>query len=130
MKTINAIFRIFMITFVLLLVSIILKIGVLSAIFWGCLTVEFILFYKIKHKIEDTAREYVASYKEDVRNYRIYSYSKDLERREFAKTLRTRAISTANSYNSYLQENREVFGDNMPSDLPQTLSTDFREIPL
>ena len=114
-----------MITFILLLVSVILKIGVLSAIFFWCLTVEFILFYKIRNKMENTAREYVASYEEDVKNYHIYSLSRDLEKRELSKAVRLKAISTANSYNSYLKENREVWGDNLPSGIPESLSTDF-----
>ncbi len=125
MKTINAIFRIFMLTFVLLLVSVILKIGVLSAIFFWCLTVEFILFYKIRNKMEDTARGYLASYEEEVKNYHIYSLSRDLEKRELAKELRTKAIDIAKSYNSYLKENRQVWGDYLPRGLPENLSTDF-----
>ena len=125
MKTINAIFRIFILTFVLLLVSVILKIGVLSMFFFMGLTLEFILFYKIRNKMEDTARGYLKNYEEEVKNYHIYSLSRDLEKRELAKEIRTKAIGTANSYNSYLKENRQVWGDDLPKGLPETLSTDL-----
>jgi RNA-splicing ligase RtcB len=75
--------------------------------------------------MEDTARGYLASYEEEVKNYHIYSLSRDLEKRELAKELRTKAIDIAKSYNSYLKENRQVWGDYLPRGLPENLSTDF-----
>lgn len=81
--------------------------------------------YETRKRVEDTARAYVASYKADVDIYQTYCNSEDIKKQEYADAARMRAISTANSYNEYLQKNSYVWQDNMPSDLPLTLATDF-----
>ena len=81
--------------------------------------------YETMKKVEDTARAYIASYKSDVDIYHTYCDSEDSKKQEYAESARMRAISTANSYNEYLRKNSYVWKDNMPDDLPQTLSTDF-----
>lgn len=81
--------------------------------------------YETRKKVEDTARAYVSSYKSDVDIYLTYCDSEDKNKQEYAEAARLRAISTANSYNEYLQKNSYVWKDNMPSDLPFTLETDI-----
>ena len=81
--------------------------------------------YETMKKVEDTARAYIASYKSDVDIYHTYCDSEDPKKQEYAESARIRAITTANSYNEYLRKNSYVWKDNMPSDLPQILSTDF-----
>jgi len=81
--------------------------------------------YETMKKVEDTARAYIASYKSDVDIYHAYCDSEDSKKQEYAESARIRAITTANSYNEYLRKNSYVWKDNMPSDLPQILSTDF-----
>ena len=81
--------------------------------------------YETRKQVEDTARAYMANYKTDVDIYLTYCDSEDENKREYAYAARMRAIATANSYNEYLQKNSYVFKDNMPEDLPYTLSTEF-----
>lgn len=81
--------------------------------------------YETRKQVEDTARAYMANYKTDVDIYLTYCDSEDENKREYADAARMRAIATANSYNEYLQKNSYVFKDNMPDDLPYSLSTEF-----
>lgn len=81
--------------------------------------------YETRKQVEDTARAYMANYKTDVDIYLTYCDSEDENKREYADAARMRAIATANSYNEYLQKNSYVFKENMPDDLPYTLSTEF-----
>lgn len=81
--------------------------------------------YETRKQVEDTARAYMASYKTDVDIYLTYCDSEDKNKREYADAAQMRAIATANSYNEYLQKNSYVFKDNMPDDLPYSLSTEF-----
>lgn len=82
--------------------------------------------YETRKKVEDTARSYISSYKSDVDTYKAYCNSEEKNLRAYAESARIRAIQTANSYNEYLQKNSYVWADNMPDDLPSTLSTDIR----
>lgn len=81
--------------------------------------------YETRKQVEDTARAYMANYKTDVDIYLTYCDSEDEHKREYADAARMRAIATANSYNEYLQKNSYVFKENMPDDLPYSLSTEF-----
>lgn len=81
--------------------------------------------YKNRKKVEDTARAYISSYNADVDIYNTYCNDKNENMKSYAESARIRAIQTANSYNDYLQKNSYVWADNMPDDLPRTLSTDI-----
>lgn len=81
--------------------------------------------YEVRKEVEDTARSYMASYNADVDLYHAYCDNEDENLRLYAESARMRAIQTANSYNEYLQKNSYVWKDNMPDDLPSTLSTDI-----
>lgn len=81
--------------------------------------------YETQKKVEDTARAYISSYNSDVDIYNAYCNSEDENLRAYAESAKMRAIRTANSYNDYLQKNSYVWRDNMPRDLPSTLSTDI-----
>lgn len=81
--------------------------------------------YETRKKVEDTARAYISSYNADVDIYNAYCNSDDENMRSYANSARIRAIQTANSYNEYLQKNSYVWSDNIPEDLPNSLSTDI-----
>lgn len=81
--------------------------------------------YENRKKVEDTARAYISSYNADVDIYNTYCNSENENMKSYAESARIRAIQTANSYNNYLQKNSYVWADNMPDDLPSTLSTDI-----
>lgn len=81
--------------------------------------------YETRKKVEDTARAYISSYNADVDIYNAYCDSDDENMRSYANSARIRAIQTANSYNEYLQKNSYVWSDNIPEDLPNSLSTDI-----
>lgn len=81
--------------------------------------------YETRKHVEDTARAYIANYNTDVNIYLTYCDSEDENKREYAEAARMRAIATANSYNEYLRKNSYVWKDNIPNDLPYTLSPDF-----
>ena len=81
--------------------------------------------YENRKKVEDTARAYISSYNADVDIYNTYCNDENENMKSYAESARIRAIQTANSYNDYLQKNSYVWADNMPDDLPSTLSTDI-----
>ncbi len=81
--------------------------------------------YENRKKVEDTARAYISSYNADVDIYNTYCNNENENMRSYAESARIRAIQTANSYNDYLQKNSYVWADNMPDDLPSSLSTDI-----
>lgn len=81
--------------------------------------------YEVQKEVEDTARAYMSSYYSDVDIYNLYCESEDENLRAYAESARMRAVRTANSYNEYLQKNSYVWKDNMPDDLPETLSTNI-----
>ena len=81
--------------------------------------------YENRKKIEDTARAYISSYNADVDIYNTYCNNENENMKSYAESARIRAIQTANSYNDYLQKNSYVWADNMPDDLPSSLSTDI-----
>ena len=83
--------------------------------------------YENRKKVEDTARSYISSYNADVDIYNTYCNDENENMRSYAESARIRAIQTANSYNDYLQKNSYVWADNMPDDLPNTLSTSIGE---
>ncbi len=83
--------------------------------------------YENRKKVEDTARAYISSYNADVDIYNTYCNNENENMRSYAESARIRAIQTANSYNDYLQKNSYVWADNMPDDLPSSLSTDIGE---
>ena len=79
--------------------------------------------YENRKKVEDTARAYISSYNADVDIYNTYCNNENENMKSYAESARIRAIQTANSYNDYLQKNSYVWADNMPDDLPSSLST-------
>ena len=79
--------------------------------------------YDMRREVENTARSYISSYNTDVDIYNTYCNSDDENLKAYAESARMRAIQTANSYNEFLQKNSYVWRDNMPEDLPNTLST-------
>ena len=81
--------------------------------------------YENRKKVEDTARAYISSYNADVDIYNTYCNNENENMKSYAESARIRAIQTANSYNDYLQKNSYVWADNMPDDLPSSLSTDI-----
>ena len=81
--------------------------------------------YENRKKVEDTARAYISSYHADVDIYNTYCNNENENMKSYAESARIRAIQTANSYNDYLQKNSYVWADNMPDDLPSSLSTDI-----
>ena len=81
--------------------------------------------YENRKKVEDTARAYISSYNADVDIYNTYCNDENENMKSYAESARIRAIQTANSYNDYLQKNSYVWADNMPDDLPSSLSTDI-----
>lgn len=81
--------------------------------------------YETRKMVEDTARAYISSYNSAVDIYELYCDSDNENKREYAESARLRAITTANSYNEYLQKNSYVWADNMPDDIPYQLSTEF-----
>ena len=81
--------------------------------------------YENRKKVEDTARAYISSYNADVDIYNTYCNDENENMKSYAESARIRAIQTANSYNDYLQKNSYVWADNMPDDLPSTLSTNI-----
>ena len=81
--------------------------------------------YENRKKVEDTARAYISSYNADVDIYNTYCNNENENMGSYAESARIRAIQTANSYNDYLQKNSYVWADNMPDDLPSSLSTDI-----
>ena len=81
--------------------------------------------YENRKKVEDTARAYISSYNADVDIYNTYCNNENENMKSYAESARIRAIKTANSYNDYLQKNSYVWADNMPDDLPSSLSTDI-----
>ena len=81
--------------------------------------------YENRKKVEDAARAYISSYNADVDIYNTYCNDENENMKSYAESARIRAIQTANSYNDYLQKNSYVWADNMPDDLPTTLSTDI-----
>ena len=83
------------------------------------------LSYENRKKVEDTARAYISSYNADVDIYNTYCNNENENMKSYAESARIRAIQTANSYNDYLQKNSYVWADNMPDDLPSSLSTDI-----
>ena len=83
--------------------------------------------YENRKKVEDTARAYISSYNADVDIYNTYCNNENENMKSYAESARIRAIQTANSYNDYLQKNSYVWADNMPDDLPSSLSTDIGE---
>lgn len=83
--------------------------------------------YETRKKVEDTARAYISSYNSDVDIYNAYCNSDDENMRAYANSALIRAIQTANSYNEYLQKNSYIWADNMPEDLPNSLSTDISD---
>ena len=64
-------------------------------------------------------------YNADVDIYNTYCNNENENMKSYAESARIRAIQTANSYNDYLQKNSYVWADNMPDDLPSSLSTDI-----
>lgn len=81
--------------------------------------------YETRKEVENTARAYISSYNADVDIYNTYCNSENENMQSYAESARIRAIQTANSYNEYLQKNSYIWEDNMPDDLPSTLSTEI-----
>lgn len=80
--------------------------------------------YETKKEVEDTARAYIVQYNTDVMIYKTYRDSNEGSK-DYAEAARMRAIATATSYNEYIKKNSFIWKDNLPADIPISLSTEF-----
>lgn len=124
-------------TGLIILASVVLTLGIGSAIFFGAtplgrqiitgyqhdLTKAGENDYKNRREVEDTCRAYIASYKADKAAYEQYKNDTDEYYQRLAQSYKTRANQTATVYNEYYLKNSYVFKNNVPSDI-------YSELPL
>ena len=77
--------------------------------------------YQNRKAVEDTCRAYIASYKADKAAYEQYKDSDDDYYKRLAESYRTRANSTAMTYNEYFLKNSYVWKGNVPEDIVSEL---------
>lgn len=121
----------------IVLISVVATLAIGAGIFFGCTPIGRQIItgyqhdmekagennYKNRKAVEDTCRGYIASYKADKAAYEQYKDSDDDYYRRLAESYRTRANSTATTYNEYFLKNSYVWEENIPSDI-------VRELPL
>lgn len=78
--------------------------------------------YANQKRVEDYCRAAISTYNADKLTYEQYKDSEDEEQRGWAAAAKIRANTTASTYNNYMQENSFVWEDNLPDDIPSTLS--------
>lgn len=77
--------------------------------------------YENQKEVESTCRSMIASYNNDKQIYLQYKDSdKDFEI-ELSNNAKTRANTTATTYNNYILKNSFVWKNNVPSDIYMTL---------
>jgi hypothetical protein len=120
----------------LTILSIILLVGIIAGIYFGCTPsgkaawnnykhtlqeVDDKTNYETKKKVEDTCRAMISQYEADKLKYEQYKDSDNEEKQSWAENAKLRANDTAASYNNYILENSYVWEDNIPSDIKTKL---------
>lgn len=82
--------------------------------------------YDNRKMVEDTARSSIVNYNSYKSEYDTYKSFCDTETYDDGKCTRAMNSKTsvnrvANQYNEYIQKNRFVFEDNLPTDIPESL---------
>lgn len=73
--------------------------------------------YENRKKVEDQCRAYISSYNADKLIYEQYKNSDSALEKGWSESARTRANTTAVTYNNYFLRNSYIFKDNIPNDI-------------
>lgn len=80
--------------------------------------------YENRKKVEDTARSLITNYsasKSEYETYKQYIGTDDKAKEQRALDARTSANMSVSKYNNYLTENKYLFKNNLPNDIPLKL---------